>query len=418
MSSAKGGEELKTAELGRVPKDWSVVRLGDISECLIGLTYQPRNVRPYGTLVLRSSNIQDGVLAFDDCVYVDSEVPEKIRTRPGDILICVRNGSRNLIGKCALLDDRIKGQTFGAFMAVLRTADYSFVHHQLTSNLIKRQVQANIGATINQITNTDLRAFAIPFPTIKEERNAIATSLSDTDNLLTCLDSVAKKKRDLKQAAMQQLLTGKTRLSGFSEQWQFVQFGELGHTFGGLAGKNKDHFGHGRARYIPFMNVMSNTVVDADWLEAVDVGTNEVQNAVRKGDLLFNGSSETPEEVGLCSVLLNEVPDLYLNSFCFGYRFREGTQADGRFFAYWFRSSQGRVAMSVLAQGATRYNIAKSAFRQLQLAVPPFDEQVAIADVLAQMDGEIAAIESRRDKVLALKQGMMQQLLTGRIRLI
>ncbi len=194
MSSAQVGEcgqplllqsisESKTTELGLIPKDWTVVKLGDISECLIGLTYHPQDVRQYGVLVLRSSNIQNGALAFHDCVFVDTEVPDRIRVRPGDILICVRNGSRDLIGKCALLDDRVEGQTFGAFMAVLRTADYTFVHRQLTSDLIKRQVLANIGATINQITNADLRAFTIPFPTRKDERDVIAATLSDIDNL-------------------------------------------------------------------------------------------------------------------------------------------------------------------------------------------------------------------------------------------
>jgi type I restriction enzyme S subunit len=111
----------KQTEVGVIPEDWTTTALGEIGDCLIGLTYRPDQVRDHGTLVLRSSNIQEGTLRFDDNVHVDAEIPERIMVRPGDILICVRNGSRELIGKTALLDERTVGMTFGAFMAVFRS---------------------------------------------------------------------------------------------------------------------------------------------------------------------------------------------------------------------------------------------------------------------------------------------------------
>ena len=192
----------------------------------------------------------------------------------------------------------------------------------------------------------------------------------------------------------------------------------LGCTYGGLTGKTKIDFGHGQARYIPFMNVMTDTVIDPNWLEHVDVAADEMQNLAKQDDLFFNGSSETPEEVGFCSVLLADIPNLYLNSFCFGFRFNVDASVNGLFFAYWFRSKEGRKAMSVLAQCVTRYNLAKSAFLKLELSQPSEEEQTAIATVLSDMDAELAALEARRDKTRALKQGMMQELLTGRIRLV
>ena len=192
----------------------------------------------------------------------------------------------------------------------------------------------------------------------------------------------------------------------------------LGNTYGGLTGKTKIDFGHGRARYIPFMNVMTDTVIDTEWFEAVNVSLNEAQKLTQKGDLFFNGSSESPEEVGFCSVLLQDIPNLYLNSFCFGFRFNIDAKVYGLFFAYWFRSAKGRKEMAVLAQGATRYNIAKSAFLKLELPQPSEAEQTAIATILSDMDTEIAALEERQTKTRALKQGMMQELLTGRTRLV
>ncbi len=110
------------------------------------------------------------------------------------------------------------------------------------------------------------------------EQRAIAAALSDVDALIGALDRLIAKKRDLKQAAMQQLLTGQTRLPGFSGEWVVKRMKSLGNTYGGLTGKTKIDFGHGRARYIPFMNVMTGTVIDVDWLEAIDVSSNEVQN--------------------------------------------------------------------------------------------------------------------------------------------
>ena len=95
----------KQTEIGVIPEDWSVKSLGTLGDVLIGLTYAPSDVRRYGTIVLRSSNIQNDALAFEDNVFVDMEIPERIMVRTGDVLICVRNGSRPLIGKTALLDE-------------------------------------------------------------------------------------------------------------------------------------------------------------------------------------------------------------------------------------------------------------------------------------------------------------------------
>ncbi|KWS17632.1 hypothetical protein AL065_25405 [Pseudomonas amygdali pv. ulmi] len=272
-------------------------------------------------------------------------------------------------------------------------------------------------STRNQVPITAQRKLAVVIPPI-EEQIGIASSLSGVDELISSLDKLIAKKRNLLQAAMQELLTGQRRLPGFCGEWDLKTMRALGNTYGGLAGKTKIDFGHGKARYIPFMNVMTDTVIDASWLEPVDVAPDEAQNLAKKGDLFFNGSSETPEEVGFCSVLLEDIPNLYLNSFCFGFRFNTAAKVNGLFFAYWFRSKAGRAATSVLAQGATRYNIAKSAFMQLEIPQPMEAEQTAIASILSDMDTEVAALETRREKAKQLKQGMTQELLTGRIRLV
>jgi type I restriction enzyme S subunit len=190
---------------------WTEIRLGEIGQSLIGLTYSPSSVKRSGTLVLRSSNIQDGRIDFNDNVFVDSPIPERIRIRANDILICVRNGSRRLIGKSVLLDERVAGQTFGAFMAVYRSNANLFLQYFFQSDEFKRQIDEHLGATINQITNGSLNRFVVALPS-PAEQNEIASRLSDVDAEISCLRRRLDKAQVVKQGMMQELLTGRTRL--------------------------------------------------------------------------------------------------------------------------------------------------------------------------------------------------------------
>jgi type I restriction enzyme S subunit len=262
-----------------------------------------------------------------------------------------------------------------------------------------------------------VRSFPIAFPSATEQNN-IGIALSDVDSLLERLERLIAKKRDLKQAAMQQLLTGKTRLPGFTGEWQPKTLGELGAIYGGLSGKTKEDFGDGEGLFVTFMNVMSNVRINCESFERVRILPAESQNRVQKGDLLLNGSSETPEEVALCSVVDKDVPDLFLNSFCFGFRFYDETQADALFIALYLRSREGREIIKLLAQGSTRYNLSKPALLKSIMRLPQPKEQIAIAAVLTDMDTELAALEQRLAKTRDLKQAMMQELLTGKTRLV
>lgn len=409
---------LIATEVGYIPSDWNVVRLGDVGEALIGLTYSPSQISANGTLVLRSSNIKEGQLAFEDNVFVDADIPDRIMVRPGDVLVCVRNGSRPLIGKSAYLDKRTIGMTFGAFMAVYRSDLGRYAGYIFQSAILKKQINEHLGATINQITNKSLNGFRIPLPPTVAERQAIEKALEDVDAGILSLERLIVKKRDIKQAAMQQLLTGKTRLPGFTANWEPVQLSSIGDTYGGLIGKSKADFDGGTARYVTFMNVMTNVIIDPSQFEHVRVGPSENQNRVRKGDLLLNGSSETPEEVAYCSVVDKDHGDLYLNSFCFGLRPFTTSKVNGYFIACLIRSATGREVMKSLAQGSTRYNISKTALKQAVLKLPTLDEQNAVAEVIRDMSEELSRLQRRLAKSREIKQGMMQQLLTGKVRLV
>ena len=208
-----------------------------------------------------------------------------------------------------------------------------------------------------------------------------------------------------------------TEVGVLPEDWEVTHLGAHGSTYGGLTGKTKTDFGTGEARFVPFMNVMSTVVIDCDAFARVHVDPSESQNCVLQHDLLFNGSSETPEEVALCSVQLAAIPNLFLNSFCFGYRLRDRARIDALFLAHLFRSRTGRKFVKALAQGSTRYNISKKALLTAPLSLPPLPEQRAIATALSDVDALLDGLERLIAKKRDLKQAAMQQLLTGQTRL-
>jgi type I restriction enzyme, S subunit len=389
MSSYQLPEGYKLTEVGIIPEDWDVKSLGQIGEALIGLTYQPGDVRAYGTLVLRSSNIQEDSLRFENNVFVEKEIPDRIMVRPGDILICVRNGSRDLIGKTALLDERTIGMTFGAFMAVFRSSQGHFINYTFQSQIIKRQINEHLGATINQITNKSLNSFLVALPPTVIEQRSIATALSDMDELLGGLDRLITKKRDLKQTAMQQLLTGKTRLPGFNDEWEMERLGELAPLQRGFDLPNS------QLKSGSFPVVYSNGVL-----------TYHTAFKVR-GPGIVTGRSGTIGKVTF--VEDNYWPhntSLWVTNF-------KGSDPKFIFYLYTW------LDFKRFATGSGVPTLNRNDVHSFEVLIPSTaEEQTAIASILSDMDTEIATLEQRRHKTQELKQAMMQELLTGRIRLL
>lgn len=198
------------------------------------------------------------------------------------------------------------------------------------------------------------------------------------------------------------------RFKGFKEdEWKKKQIGVIGYTYSGLTGKTKSDFGIGDCLYITFLNVLNNAIINSSILEKVNVCIDEKQNKVCRGDILFNTSSETPEEVGMCAAVDEELIDVYLNSFCFGLRITD-KEIDSLFFAYLMRSDIGRKIMKFLAQGATRYNLSKNNFYKTKLLLPETKaEQYQIASYFRQLDIQISEQEKRIVKLKQLKSASL-----------
>ena len=181
--------------------EWARCTLGEIGEPYIGLTYSPADVvNEGGTIVFRSSNIQNGEIDYSDIVRVNKKIKDSIITRKDDLLICARNGSPRLIGKNALLKDADAGQTFGAFMLVFRSNDNHFVHQLLSTKGYYSQVSENLGARINQITTSNIKDFEFYFPKSLAERNKIADFLNLIDERISIQNKVIEKYESLIKA--------------------------------------------------------------------------------------------------------------------------------------------------------------------------------------------------------------------------
>lgn len=196
------------------------------------------------------------------------------------------------------------------------------------------------------------------------------------------------------------------RFKGFEEEWEDKTLGSMGETFSGLSGKSKKDFGHGDAQYITYMNVFSNPIASPDGVDKVEIDTS--QNAVHKGDILFTTSSETPEEVGMSSVWLEEKPHTYLNSFCFGYR--PIVPLDPHFSAYLMRSPKMRDAFYFLAQGISRFNISKQKAMDIETSIPQETEQRKIGEFFKQLDELIGAKEQELEKLRQIKLALLDKM--------
>ena len=200
-----------------IPKGWEWTRIRNISQSYIGLTYSPTDVSSRGTIVLRSSNIQDGKIVLNDVVRVSKEISKKLQVEKNDIIICARNGSAKLVGKSAVVTDVTEPMTFGAFMAICKTALYQYVSIFLQSDLFFSQLRGVSGTTtINQLTQNNFNDFWIPIPPANEQKRIV----EKLQNVSPFIERYSKSqetlnlmniqiKEQLKKSILQEAIQGK-----------------------------------------------------------------------------------------------------------------------------------------------------------------------------------------------------------------
>ena len=179
-------EILETIDANEIPENWKWVKLSQVAHSYIGLTYSPSNISSDGTIVLRSSNIQNGKMDYKDIVKVEMDIPENKMCKKGDILVCARNGSKSLVGKCAIID--ANGMSFGAFMAIIKSPCNDYLYHYLSSPYFKKQMALDSSTvTVNQITQDMLFNACVPLPPIEEQQRIV----EKLNSILPIIDSMA-----------------------------------------------------------------------------------------------------------------------------------------------------------------------------------------------------------------------------------
>ena len=414
----------KETEIGSIPEEWDVTSLSDAFQNLeAGVSVNSDERQNADFFVLKTSAISDGLINIDEAKPVVKKEYARLKcpVKKGSIIIS-RMNTPQLVGACGYVAEDAKGyflpdRLWQVINSKPEKYDFRWLNYLLNQYRYKNAIHAVATGTSNSMKNISkerLLEIRIPRPSI-EEQKFIVKAISDIEAIIYDLEKRIKKKQNIFTGTMQSLLSGKIRIS--DSLWEKYVIGDIGDFYSGLTGKQKDDFGKGNARYITFLNVLNNTVIDISKLESVQVNEDEYQNEVLKGDLFFNTSSETPEEVGMCAVLMDSIRNTYLNSFCFGFRLKT-KKVYALFFSYYFNSQEGRKIMRVLAQGATRFNLSKDYFSQTEIELPPYEDQVEIAQTLADMEGDILSLEKKCLKYKAIKQGMMEELLTGKVRLV
>ena len=402
-----------------LPEGWCLVPLSELLEFRNGANADKRAYGrgiPFINVldVLTHSHIRADQIVGR--VALPRSAIESFGVRRGDLVFNRTSETQGEVGLAAVYDDDL-AVVFGGFVIRGRpktaALDARYSGYGLRAPAVRAQVIARgQGAIRANVGQADLRQVLAPLPPLVEQR-AIGEALRDVDALVHTLSQLIAKKRDLKQAAMQRLLSGRSRLPGFRGAWSAARLGDLG-PFSKGRGIRRDEVraeGYPCVRYGEIYTHHTDHVRQFFSFVSADIAMGS--RRLRPGDLLFAGSGETAEEIGKCVAVLDDVEayaggDIVILS---------PRGHDSRFLGYLMNHRSIALQKANFGQGDAVVHISASNLARIHLRLPDVIEQRAIAQVLWDMDTEILAIEERLEKTRALKQGMMQALLTGRVRL-
>ena len=302
---------------------------------------------------------------------------------------------------------------FSTGYAQLRPIGDSYFLLTLLQNedFVSRVMDRSTGTSYPAINSSDLGNIHLTVPEA-DEQTKIGMLFKSLDSLIAANQHKLDLLKEQKKGYLQKMFpkngakVPELRFAGFADDWEERKLGELGSTFTGLTGKNKEDFGHGDAKFVTYMNVFQNAVASLEQLDSVEIDPK--QNEVKKGDVFFTTSSETPEEVGMSSVWKYNYDNVYLNSFTFGYR--PNIEFDLDYLAAMLRSTTVRKKITFLAQGISRYNISKTKMMDIEVPVPSLEEQAKIGAFLSNVEQTITLHQRKLDLLKEQKKGFLQKM--------
>lgn len=406
---------------GIFPCDWIKVSLGEVSakKGEYGLNAPACEYEEGLPKYLRITDIDDQGRYIDNKACVNDADSHKYVLNKGDIVFA-RTGAS--VGKNYIYDEKDGFLVYAGFLIKFS------IKPQFNANLICSICRtkkynnwvAKMCARSGQpgINSEEYATYSFIIPKSAQEQSRIAEILMQWDKAIELQEKLIEAKQKLKKYYLKKMFPKKgsnipeIRFPGFTAPWEQRKLGDVGTTYTGLSGKTKEDFGHGSGQFVTYMNVFSNPVGLSDMIEAVEI--DDSQNKVLFGDVLFTTSSETPEEVGMSSVWLENAENTYLNSFCFGYR--PTIKFNPYYLAYMLRSSSMRKKITFLAQGISRYNISKNKMMDIEIPIPDIEEQKQVGLYFRNLDNLITLHQQKRDKLLKQRKAMQQYLLTGIVR--
>jgi type I restriction enzyme, S subunit len=421
------------AWLGDIPAHWEIRRLKHLGESIIGLTYSPSDIadKASGILVLRASNIQNRKLTYTDTVFVDTIIPERLLTRAGDIVICSRSGSRDLIGKNAMITEKDEGVSFGAFMTVFRSPYNIFLSHVFNSNLFKEQSGSFMTSTINQLTISILNDIRVTLPPPDEQR-AIAAFLDRETAKIDAL--IAAKQRfiallgEKRSAVISHAVTkgldpdapmkdsGVEWLGEIPAHWNVQRLATAAKQMtNGYVGPTRDILVDEGVRYLQSLHIKNGRIkfdrkhyfVTEEWSLA------HSKSILREGDLLIVQTGDIGQ---VCAV-----PAEFVGVNCHALiivRLRDPRNS-GFYLSLYLRSDVGQNELLRAQTGALHPHLEIGKVREISIPFPPANEQQEIlVFVNAETEHMDSLIAKTRETIVLLQEqraALISAAVTGKI---
>ncbi len=412
----------KQTEMGAIPEDWSQSTIRDIATKVgSGVTPTGGNKRykEYGRPFVRSQNVGWGNLLLDDLVFIDEETHSGFpatELKLGDVLLNITGAS---IGRTALADKRLVAGNVNQHVCIIRLdankAIPEFINLLLLSAPGQRQIDSfQAGGNRQGLNFSQINSIKLPLPPTKAEQEAIAEVLSDADALIESLEQLLVNKRRVKQGAMQELLTGKRRLPGFSGEWEVKRLGDC-LTSRPDYGINAPAvpYSDGLPTYIRITDISDDGRFTPESL--VSVAHPDAEHYyLNEGDLVF---ARTGASVGKSYLYNTRDAQLVFAGFLIRIH-PDLSKLIPAFLANFVQTSRYWTWVKLMSMRSGQPGINGNEYAQLPIPCPTVEEQTAVATILSDMDAEVFALEEKLAKARTIKQGLMQELLTGKIRLI
>ena len=397
-------------------EDWEQRKLGEVGKTYSGLSGKTKDDFGHGEAkFVTYMNVFSNSVCLPNMTEAVEIDDKQNKVLFGDVLFTTSSETPEEVGMSSVWLENAENIYLNSFCFGYRpTKEFNpyYLAYMLRSPSTREKITFLAqGISRYNISKNKMMDIEIPIPSIVEQKQ-IGEHFRTLDSLITLHQRKYEKLKNIKKSMLEKMFpkngsnVPEIRFKGFTDAWEQRKLGEVGKTYSGLSGKTKDDFGHGEAKFVTYMNVFSNSVCLPNMTEAVEI--DDKQNKVLFGDVLFTTSSETPEEVGMSSVWLENAENIYLNSFCFGYR--PTKEFNPYYLAYMLRSPSTREKITFLAQGISRYNISKNKMMDIEIPIPSIVEQKQIGEHFRTLDSLITLHHRKLEKLEQIKQAMLHKM--------